>query len=127
MPSDVSARPSPVPSGSWMKKALVFKAVTTPRVVTVEPASGDLAPDPWIAWIGVMTTSLSVMDTDTLGTGVSASENAGSAPATIGCVMVDVVRPSTTESSIALTKTPTAAVLPSTAVTDGPNVVPSRL
>src|SRR4029079_12247297 len=49
IPSEVSASPSTVASGSWMKNALLLVAVTMPRVVTVWPTNGDVAPDPWMS------------------------------------------------------------------------------
>src|SRR5262245_55821066 len=56
-PSDVAGSASTVASGSWMKNPLLRTPVTMPRVVTLEPTTGDEAPGPWMSWIGVTATS----------------------------------------------------------------------
>ena len=40
-----------------MKKPLFLRPVTMPRVVTEAPTSGELAPGPWMSWMGVSATS----------------------------------------------------------------------
>jgi hypothetical protein len=49
MPSDVPGSESADASGSCRKNPLLFSAVTTPRVVTELPTSGETFPDPWMA------------------------------------------------------------------------------
>ncbi len=51
-PSDVAGSASASASGAWMKNPLNFTPVTTPRVATNWPASGEEVPAPWMAWIG---------------------------------------------------------------------------
>lgn len=46
MPSEVSGSASTVASGSCMKKPLLLRPVTMPRVVTLLPTIGELAPAP---------------------------------------------------------------------------------
>ena len=46
MPSEVVGSPSP--TGSCMKKPVLFSLVTTPLVVTVWPSKRLLAPLPWM-------------------------------------------------------------------------------
>ena len=40
-----------------MKNPLLFRPVTMPRVETLLPTIGALAPGPWMSWIGVSVTS----------------------------------------------------------------------
>ena len=57
MPSDVSGSVSASASGVCRKKPFDLRAVTTPRVDTVAPTIGEVAPAPWMAWIVVSCTS----------------------------------------------------------------------
>lgn len=52
-PSEVSSRPSSSPAGVCTKNPFDRAAITTPRVVTARPSSGERAPAPCTAWMGV--------------------------------------------------------------------------
>lgn len=56
-PSEVFGSASASTSGVWRKKPFDLAPVTMPDVDTTEPARGDVAPPPWIVWIGVRTKS----------------------------------------------------------------------
>ena len=108
MPSDVCGSVSASASGVCRKKPFDLSAVTMPRVDTVAPTSGEVAPAPWISWIVVnWTSSLRIVTTPV--------SSAATAPATLPTTTANASFGSMNVSPTTLTST-AASLAPSAIV-----------